>query len=62
MKNINLITRDLSTGSGTLGRFLHTDDFYLRLNSLFGKAETLMNDVNHYGICSNMTSAGKEAG
>ena len=50
MKNINLITRDLSTGNGTLGRFLHTDDFYLRLNSLFGKAETLMNDVNHYGI------------
>jgi phospholipid/cholesterol/gamma-HCH transport system substrate-binding protein len=50
MKNINLITRDLSTNSGTLGRLIHSDDFYLRLNSLFGKAETLMNDVNHYGI------------
>jgi phospholipid/cholesterol/gamma-HCH transport system substrate-binding protein len=50
LKNINLITRDIASGTGTLGRFITSDDFYLRLNSLFGKAETLMNDVNHYGI------------
>ena len=26
------------------------DDIYLRLGSLMSKAETLMNDINHYGI------------
>ena len=50
MKNLNLITHDISTGNGTLGRFINSDDLYLRLSSLFGKAETMMNDVNHYGV------------
>lgn len=49
-RNINQITRDIASGSGTLGRFVARDDFYLRLTSLMSKAETLMNDVNHYGI------------
>ncbi len=50
MKNMNLISRDIATGTGTLGRFINQDDFYLRVTSLTNKAETLMNDVNHYGL------------
>ncbi len=50
LNNIDKITRDLATGSGTLGRFIANDDFYLRLNSLMSKSETLMNDINHFGI------------
>ncbi len=50
MNNIDKITRDLATGSGTLGRFIKNDDFYLRLNSLMSKSETLMNDINHFGL------------
>lgn len=50
LSNLDKITRDLATGSGTLGRFIKSDDFYLRLNSLMSKSETLMNDINHYGI------------
>ena len=50
IQNINQISRDIATGTGTLGRFIAQDDFYLRLTSIISKAETLMNDVNHYGL------------
>lgn len=50
LSNLNQITHDLAAGSGTLGRLLNGDDFYLRLNSLMSKSETLMNDINHYGL------------
>lgn len=50
LRNINQITRDLSGGTGTLGRLITGEDFYLRLSSLLSKGETLMNDINHYGL------------
>ena len=49
-KNLNVITRDIATGTGTLGRLIVSDDFYLRLSSIMGKVDTVMNDINHYGI------------
>lgn len=48
--NIHQITKDLSKGVGTIGKLISGDDFYLRLSSLLGKGETLMNDLNHYGL------------
>jgi phospholipid/cholesterol/gamma-HCH transport system substrate-binding protein len=50
VRNLNEISRDIATGTGTLGRFVNSEDFYLRLTSILGKTETLMNDINHYGI------------
>jgi len=50
LRNVNQISRDLSTGAGTLGRLITGEDFYLRLTSLINKGETLMNDINHYGL------------
>ncbi len=50
LRNLGKITQNLATGYGTLGRFLKNDDFYLRLNSLMSKSETLMNDINHFGL------------
>lgn len=50
LQNINQFTRDLSQGTGTLGKLVTGEELYLRLNSLMSKAETLMNDINHYGI------------
>ena len=50
LRNLNQVTRDLASGKGTIGRLLARDDFYLHLNSLISKAETMMNDVNHYGV------------
>jgi phospholipid/cholesterol/gamma-HCH transport system substrate-binding protein len=37
-------------GEGTLGQLLVKDDLYLRVTSVMSKAETLMDDVNHYGL------------
>lgn len=37
-------------GEGSVGRLIGQDDFYLHLNSVLSKAETMMNDINHYGI------------
>ncbi len=50
LRNLNQISRDLANGTGTVGRLISGDGIYLRLNSLMSKAETLMNDVNHYGL------------
>jgi phospholipid/cholesterol/gamma-HCH transport system substrate-binding protein len=50
LRNINQISRDIASGTGTLGRFISGDDFYLRLTSILNKGETLMNDINHYGL------------
>ena len=50
LRNLNQVTKDISTGKGTIGRLLAREDFYLHLTSLITKAETLMNDINHYGI------------
>jgi phospholipid/cholesterol/gamma-HCH transport system substrate-binding protein len=44
------IIGDIRDGKGTVGKILTRDDFYLRLNSLMSKADTLMNDINHYGL------------
>lgn len=50
LRNMSHITRDIASGSGTVGRLIVGDDFYLRMASLMNKGETLMNDVNHYGL------------
>ncbi len=50
LRYLNQISRDIATGTGTVGRFINSEDFYLRLSSITGKIETLMNDINHYGI------------
>lgn len=48
--HISEVSDALEKGEGTLGRLLSTDDMYLNVNGLFSKLNTLMNDVNHYGI------------
>ena len=50
LSNLNQLSRDIASGSGTIGRLIAGDDFYLRLASLMNKGETLMNDINHYGL------------
>lgn len=48
--NVEKITKDIAESKGSLGKFIGNDDFYLRLVSIMGKADTLMNDINHYGL------------
>lgn len=44
------IFEGISKGEGSLGRFLSSDDFYLRTGSVLSKLETVMDDINHYGL------------
>ncbi len=44
------IATHVMQGKGSLGRFIEDDDFYLRTNSILSKADTMMNDINHYGL------------
>lgn len=48
--NVDLITTDIVQGRGTLGRLIKGDDFYLQMTAVMSKIDTLMNDINHYGI------------
>jgi phospholipid/cholesterol/gamma-HCH transport system substrate-binding protein len=50
LHHLSKITGQIANGNGTVGRLLQADDFYLRVSSLLSKADTLMNDINHYGI------------
>jgi phospholipid/cholesterol/gamma-HCH transport system substrate-binding protein len=44
------IMQRVANGKGSIGRFLHSDDFYLNVVNMMGKVDTLLNDVNHYGV------------
>lgn len=48
--NLNTISKDIADSKGTLGKLIGEDDLYLRLNAILSKADTMMNDINHYGI------------
>jgi phospholipid/cholesterol/gamma-HCH transport system substrate-binding protein len=48
--NMKNVTGDIKDGKGTVGRMLKDEDLYLRLQSVMGKGETLMNNVNNYGF------------
>jgi phospholipid/cholesterol/gamma-HCH transport system substrate-binding protein len=48
--SIKQITQTISEGKGTIGKLIESDDFYLRINGVMSKIDTLMNDMNHYGI------------
>jgi len=50
LRHLNQITGDIAEGKGTIGKLITSEDFYLRISSILGKADTLMNDINHYGI------------
>ncbi len=50
LASLNRISRNIADGTGTVGRFINQDDFYLRLSSLMSKGETLINTVNHHGL------------
>jgi phospholipid/cholesterol/gamma-HCH transport system substrate-binding protein len=48
------VVDNVQRGEGTVGRLLMTDQLYLKVNSLLSKGETVMNDINHYGLLFNM--------
>lgn len=50
MVDSNKVVVKINSGEGTFGKLIYNDDFYLRTNSILSKAETIMDDINHYGL------------
>lgn len=48
------LTARITAGEGSLGRLLVKDDFYMQTSALLAKADTTMNDINHYGLLFHM--------
>ncbi len=48
--SLSKITQEIASGQGTFGRLLQADDMYLRMAAIMSKADTMMNDINHYGV------------
>ncbi|MCH9626641.1 MAG: hypothetical protein S4CHLAM2_02670 [Chlamydiales bacterium] len=40
----------ITNGEGTIGKLIHSDSLYLQLSGLMCKVDTLLNDINHYGL------------
>ncbi len=53
-RSFDSVAQDLADGKGTIGKLISEDDFYLRINAVMSKVDTLMNDVNHYGVFFNL--------
>ena len=42
--------KNIQDGKGTMGQIVSSDDLYLRFTSVMNKADTVMDDINHYGL------------
>jgi len=52
--SIEDVATNLADGKGTLGKIMQDDDLYLRVTSLMSKVDTVLNDMNQYGILFNL--------
>lgn len=52
--SVDDVMRNIVQGKGTLGKIISDDDTYLQVTSILSKVDTLMNDVNHYGLFFNL--------
>jgi phospholipid/cholesterol/gamma-HCH transport system substrate-binding protein len=50
IEDVKTVTHNLAAGNGTLGKLINDDELYLRMQAVMSKINTLMNDINHYGI------------
>lgn len=50
LDNVKEVSQQVAQGRGTLGKILMKDDLYLRVSSIMNKAETVVDDIAHYGI------------
>ncbi len=57
MSSIDSVTQDIAAGKGSLGKFLKSDEFYLDVTSLINKANTMMADINNYGLLFHLNKS-----
>jgi len=51
---LNQIICHAAEGKGSIGQWFMRDDTYLYMTSILSKWNTMMNDVNHYGLLFNL--------
>ena len=50
LQNVKELSDNLTSNSSSLGKLINNENFYLNINAILSKANTLMNDINHYGL------------
>ena len=53
-RNFDKIIHQIASGEGSIGKLIFDDNTYLQVNAVLSKVNTLMNDVNHYGVFFNL--------
>lgn len=48
--NLSTFSNRLYQGNGLISRLVNNEELYLHVQSLLSKADTMMDDINHYGI------------
>lgn len=48
--NVKSVMKNIACGKGTIGRLVSDDSFYLDVSAILSKANTMMNDINQYGL------------
>jgi phospholipid/cholesterol/gamma-HCH transport system substrate-binding protein len=48
--NMKSVMKDISCGKGMIGKLITDDGFYLDISSILSKANTMINDINQYGL------------
>jgi phospholipid/cholesterol/gamma-HCH transport system substrate-binding protein len=56
-KSLDTVCQTLASGEGTFGKLFKDQDFYLRMTAVMSKMDTLMNDVNHYGVLFHLNKS-----
>lgn len=60
-RNLDTLSQDLVDGNGTLGTLMTDKNLYLQMNAVMTKANSLMNDVNHYGVLFHLNKEWQRA-
>ncbi len=55
--SIEVISQDIANGKGTIGKLIKQDDMYLRVTAILSKVNTLMDDINHYGVLFHLNKS-----
>lgn len=50
LTSADTVITKISEGQGSLGKLINSDDFYFNTQGILTKANTLMSDVNNYGV------------
>lgn len=58
-KNISSFSKSLSA-NGTIGKLFNSDELYMQLTSMMGKANILFSDVNNYGLLFHTNKSWKQ--